>query len=796
MSKPAEARKTLLWLVPVAILPALLALPFLLGKVLLFRDILHFVLPEQVFAARALAQGRLPLWNPLVYGGVPYFAELGTGVLYPPNWIFLVLTPGRAATAFVLLHLPVAAFGMLLLARAVRLSPGAMALAATSYVASGYLLSMHGVHYYFASAALLPLCAALLVRCGREGSARATVAAAGAVLALVLNGEVQALGLAALLALALLLDDAGERTLTGACLSLLAAVLLGAGLGAVQLVPAALFTAETVRAHGVPLSESALWSMHPLRLLELIVPQPFGLPWPDNGYWGPPSAPGARHLPWALSLWLGPSALVLAPVALLGRGRTRALLALAALGLLLAAGARTPLFALWHQAVPLANRFRYAEKYALLATAALVLLGACGLDAAREQPRARRAALALFGCGGVLLLAAAIGALHASTFLSAAIAGGLAAAQANLGSEDALAATAGALSQAGGLCLALALALHLSRSRPGWLAPLFVLAGGVAGAANGLRLLSYGDGDFLRAPPRLVAQVRAAVPQGSTGRAFADESCIFAGQGEGPLLERVRRFQWTVGKENFLTLFGVPEVLGYGAAERASQIAQFAALRPFGVLAAARAFGAAVVVGCDGGAEPYARAIPFAIPRVRYARPATAPADPVGRAAALLAARPGTALLDPGPGSALPPGPGSALTAGTPAASDGADAAAPEGASDGEPGTAAVIEDRAELVRVRAEGAGGVAVLADVFAPGWSATVDGAPAKVLRADAGFRAVALLPGAHEIAFSYRAPGLALGATLSAGTAVLCALLLLHGERRRRRLSPAGTAPGSP
>jgi hypothetical protein len=775
MSQPADDRQPPLWMVPVAILPALLALPFLLGKVLLFRDILHFVLPEQVFAARALAQGRLPLWNPLVYGGAPYFAEPGTGVLYPPNWVFLVLEPGRAATAFVLLHLPIAALGMLLLARAVRLSPGAMALAATSYVASGYLLSMHGVHYYFASAALFPLCAALLVRCGRQGSARATVVAAGAVLALVLNGEVQALALAALLALALLLDDAGERTLTGACLSLLAAMLLGAALGAVQLVPAALFTAETVRARGVPLGESALWSMHPLRLLELIVPQPFGLAWPDNGYWGPPSAPGAHHLPWALSLWLGPSALLLAPAALLGRGRTRALLAMAALGLLLAAGARTPLFALWHRAVPLADRFRYAEKYALLATAALVLLGASGLDAARTQPRARRAALALFVCGGVLLLAAAIGALRNSAFLSSAIAGGLAGAQANLGPEDALVATASALSRAGSLCLALAFALHLTRSRPGWLAPLFVLAGGVAGAANGLRLLSYGDGDFLRQPPPIVAQVRAATPRGSTGRAFADGSCVFDGQGEGPLLQRVRRFQWKVGKENFLTLFGVPEVLGYGAAERPSQVAQFAALRPSGLLAAARAFGAAVVVGCDGGGEPHARAIPDAIPRVRYARSATAPADPAGRAAALLAARPGTALLDPGPERALPAGP----PAGT-----------------GEPGTAAVIEDRAEFVRVRAEGAGGVAVLADVFAPGWSATVDGAPAKVLRADAGFRAVALLPGAHEIAFSYRAPGLAAGAALSAGTAALCALLLLHGERRRRRLSRAGTAPGSP
>ena len=776
-------RRTRLWLLPAAALPAFFALPFLRGKVLLFRDLLHFSLPQQVFAAGALSHGRLPLWTPLVYGGAPFFAEPGTGVLYPPNWLFLLLEPGRAATAFVLLHLPVAALGMLVLARVCRLSRGAAALAATSYVASGYLLSMHGGHYYFASAALLPLCAGLLVRCAREGTARAAVAAAVPVVALLLGGEVQALSLAVLLAGALLLDGAAERSLPRASLAFAGALVLGAAVAAVQIVPSALFLRGTVRAHGVQLAEATLWSMHPLRLLELLVAQPFGVPWPDNGYWGPAPQPGAHHLPWAASLWLGPSALLLAPVALLGRGRggTRALSLLAVLGLALAMGTRTPVFALW-RSVPLMSLLRYPEKYALLATAALVLLGARGLDVARDDPRARRIALALFGGAGALLLAGAIWMLRAPPALAGQIAAGLEAAEANLGSAAALAASVRAVAFAGALCLALALALRLGRARPERLAPLFLLAGAVAGAANGLRLLSYGDGSFLRSPPQLLSQVRAAAPAGSTGRVFADGTCAFRGEGQGSLLERVRQFQWRVGKENFLTIFAVPETLGYGAAESAVQVAQFRALRSGGLLAAERAFGASVEVGCDTGGTPHARAVPAAIQRLRYAQPIAASADPAARAAALLVAPPDVALVDQSVGAA--PGLGSDGTAhASPAAATPPAEVAPAAkvAPAARPGSAALIEERPELLRVRAEGPGGVVVLADAFAPGWTATVDGAPAQILRADAGFRAVALPSGVHEIAFAYRAPGLFAGAAISAAAALLCAALLLRGFR---------------
>jgi len=48
---------------------------------------------------------------------------------------------------------------------------------------------------------------------------------------------------------------------------------------------------------------------------------------------------------------------------------------------------------------------------------------------------------------------------------------------------------------------------------------------------------------------------------------------------------------------------------------------------------------------------------------------------------------------------------------------------------------------------------GGYLVLSDVYYPGWRATVDGAPAEVLRADYAFRAVLLPPGEHVVRMEF-------------------------------------------
>jgi hypothetical protein len=91
-----------------------------------------------------------------------------------------------------------------------------------------------------------------------------------------------------------------------------------------------------------------------------------------------------------------------------------------------------------------------------------------------------------------------------------------------------------------------------------------------------------------------------------------------------------------------------------------------------------------------------------------------------------------------------------------------------------------VLETRADRLAL--------VVLNDVFAPGWSATVDGAPAEILPANYLARGVWVDAGTHRLVFRYRTPGLAAGWLVFAlGVAAAVGALVI-----RRRLAPADAA----
>ena len=56
-------------------------------------DLASLLFPIYRFAAGTLAEGRLPLWNPHLFGGAPWIGDIQAGFLYPPNLLLFFLDP-------------------------------------------------------------------------------------------------------------------------------------------------------------------------------------------------------------------------------------------------------------------------------------------------------------------------------------------------------------------------------------------------------------------------------------------------------------------------------------------------------------------------------------------------------------------------------------------------------------------------------------------------------------------------------------------------------------------------------
>jgi hypothetical protein len=81
----------------------------------------------------------------------------------------------------------------------------------------------------------------------------------------------------------------------------------------------------------------------------------------------------------------------------------------------------------------------------------------------------------------------------------------------------------------------------------------------------------------------------------------------------------------------------------------------------------------------------------------------------------------------------------------------------------------------------------GYLVLTDAYYPGWTATVDGRPAEIERADIMFRAVKIPSGQHRVEMRYQLQSFSIGLAISIGTAlILGGMWLVVRQRNRSRV----------
>jgi len=399
-------------------------------------DLASFLYPVHHFAARALKSEQFPLWNPYLYGGMPFAADIQTALYYPINLIVWLAVPQityRVMMELAIFHFWLAGATAYLCFRTLlrhsdepfatngwlsRLPALASALA---YMFSDFFIIHFGNLNLIAQAAWLPL---IFLFHHRALSERRPLMAIWAGLCLGIAataGHTQPL---LFIVVALLLDTLywmivpyGPREpaesqiplfrgkqLVLPIVLLLLTLAIGIGLAAVALVPAYELSAWTPRA-AYDYQHASQYSLPPAGLIGLFVPSFFGRD--PATHWGPWDRVEVGYV--------GILPLVLAALALaagIRRERTLGMLALlAAFSLLAALGAYSVVHSYLYQLLPGFAGMRAPARFVFILDFALAGLAAYGLQMLIEGTSAARQVLAMFTrsapwvLGGLVLIA-------------------------------------------------------------------------------------------------------------------------------------------------------------------------------------------------------------------------------------------------------------------------------------------------------------------------------------------------------------------------------------------------------
>jgi hypothetical protein len=371
------------------------------------RDLTAYNLPMEKTIHDAYSRGRLPVWSAEISGGRPLLPNPNAGALYPIRPLLSAFPFPFAMRLFPILHWIAAGIGMVILLGSLSASRAACWVGAVTYVFSGVGISEALYPHIQPGTALLPWIVWAIAR-------SATKRPGGLVLLSILlglaclAGDVFTVGTAIVsCGLWILLER--PRSKWKGDFPLLSLALFLAGLLALpQIVATVLWAPETNRAIlGMKLKDSFFFSISPFRLLELVIPFPFGSTFSleRSRIWGWPvfhSRPSGIFA----TLYAG----ALAAVGLVSwRGerapgirfaRTLALLAL------LVSVLPSLLPEKW-QEIPSPVPLRNPEKFAVALTLALSILAGLAFDRFRRAGRDRwilvvAALLALFAVAATL----------------------------------------------------------------------------------------------------------------------------------------------------------------------------------------------------------------------------------------------------------------------------------------------------------------------------------------------------------------------------------------------------------
>jgi len=334
------------------------------------------------FGFGELAKGHLALWNPRLFCGEAFFGGFQSALLYPPNWLFMVLPLPFAVNVSIALHVFLAGFFTYLWLTGRGALFSSRVLGAFLYMMGGafFLHLIPGHLPNLCTMAWIPLIFMALDRQRENPSWRWVLLGSGALAMEILAGHIQIVYYTLLVAgLYALLSLWGCKNKIYYFLGFFLVGLGAALLTAVQWIAGAGAALESTRGLSLPIEFANMGSMTPGDVGGLLTPGFFGS-W--DRFWG-------GGLYWEGALFMSVTGLVLA---LFGLWKSRhpqkwLLLGLSILLIFVAVGKRSFLYTLCFQIVPYFGNFRGPGKINIFITLFLAALAALGMDEAIKNPR-------------------------------------------------------------------------------------------------------------------------------------------------------------------------------------------------------------------------------------------------------------------------------------------------------------------------------------------------------------------------------------------------------------------------
>jgi len=235
----------------------------------------------------------LPFWNPYLFSGTPFIANIQASMFYPLGFLYYLIPPESAYLYSTILHCVLGAIFMYMFMRSLSLSKPGSFLSGFIFIFNGYFMAhIYAGHLSFVQNYIWIPLIFLLVMKFIEGYKYEYALMAGLILGVQILGGFPQLAFYTILAILLLcsyfacsrIKTKGLPYIFKIAAGILALLLIGFSIAAIQLLPTYEFTQLSTRAGGISYQFATMDSLPPKNLLTFLVPLLFGTP-VDGTFW-------------------------------------------------------------------------------------------------------------------------------------------------------------------------------------------------------------------------------------------------------------------------------------------------------------------------------------------------------------------------------------------------------------------------------------------------------------------------------------------------------------------------------